>query len=152
MVCCGPHGTQLLFFALPLRVLYEGAIAPLLQDRLWAYVGGIARENGMTAFAVGGNDDHAHVLIAIPATIKVAAAMREIKRGSSLWMHEASAMPEFAWQEGYGAFSIGHSQIEATVRYIARQKEHHQRRNFQSEFLAILKKHRMESDPRYVWG
>jgi len=127
-------------------------IAPEVQDRLWAYIGGIAREHGMTALAVGGADDHAHLLIAIPATMAVAAAMREIKSGSSRWMHETCAMPEFAWQEGYGAFSIGHAQIEATVRYIAGQKEHHRRRDFQVEFLAILRKHCIEYDPRYVWG
>jgi putative transposase len=125
-------------------------ITPDLQDRLWTYIGGIARENGMTALAVGGADDHAHLLVEIPATLAVSTAMREIKRGSSLWMHEA--MPQFAWQEGYGAFSIGHSQIEPTVRYIAGQQEHHRRRDFQAEFLAILKKHRIEYDPRYVWG
>lgn len=127
-------------------------IAPEICDRLWAYIGGIARENGMTALAVGGAADHAHVLVALPATVTVAAAMREIKRGSSLWMHEACAMPGFAWQQGYGAFSIGHSQIEATVRYIAGQQEHHRRRDFQAEFLAILRKHCIEYDPRYVWG
>jgi len=88
----------------------------------------------------------------IPATLAVATAMREIKSGSSRWMHETCAMPSFAWQEGYGAFSIGHSQIEATVRYIARQEEHHRKRDFQAEFVAILKKHRMEYDLRYVWG
>ena len=106
----------------------------------------------MTALAVGGTDDHAHVMVAIPATLDVATAMREIKSGSSRWMHETCATQEFAWQEGYGAFSIGHSQIEATVRYIARQEEHHRTRDFQAEFLAILKKHRMEYDLRYVWG
>lgn len=127
-------------------------IAPELQDRVWAYIGGIAREHGMTALAVGGAEDHAHILVALPATITVAAAMREIKRGSSLWMHEACAMPEFAWQQGYGAFSIGYAQIEATVRYIAGQQEHHRRRDFQAEFVAILRKHRIEYDPRYVWG
>jgi len=127
-------------------------IAPEFQDRLWAYIGGIAREHGMTALAVGGTEDHAHLLVAIPATLAVSAAMREIKRGSSLWMHEARAMPRFAWQEGYGAFSIGHSQIEATVRYIAGQKEHHRKRDFQAEFLAILRKHEIEYDPRFVWG
>lgn len=70
-------------------------ISPELQDRLWAYIGGIARENGMTALAVGGTDDHAHLLIAIPATLTVSAAIREIKRGSSLWMHEACSIPHF---------------------------------------------------------
>ena len=127
-------------------------IEPEVQDRLWAYIGGIAREHGMTALAVGGTGDHAHLLVALPATVAVATAMREIKSGSSRWMHETWAMPEFAWQEGYGAFSIGHAQIEATVRYIAGQQEHHRRRDFQAEFLAILRKHCIEYDPRYVWG
>ena len=127
-------------------------IAPEVQDRLWAYIGCIAREHGMTALAVGGADDHAHLLVAIPATMAVATAMREIKSGSSRWMHETCAMPEFAWQEGYGAFSIGHAQIEATVRYIGGQQEHHRRRDFQAEFLAILRKHCIEYDLRYVWG
>jgi|SRR6185437_8125832 len=127
-------------------------IAPEMQDRLWAYMGGIAREHGMTALAVGGTDNHAHLLVAVPATLPVAAGMREIKSGSSRWMHEACAQPEFAWQEGYGAFSIGHSQIEATVRYIARQREHHRQHDFQAEFLAILKKHGIDYDPRFVWG
>jgi REP element-mobilizing transposase RayT len=128
------------------------SITPEVRDRLWAYMGGVAREHGMTALAVGGTDDHAHLLVVIPATLAVATAMREIKSGSSRWMHETCAMPSFAWQEGYGAFSIGHSQIEATVRYIARQEEHHRKRDFQAEFVAILKKHRMEYDLRYVWG
>ena len=128
------------------------SITPEVRDRLWAYMGGVAREHGMTELAVGGTDDHAHLLVAIPATLAVATAMREIKSGSSRWMHETCAMPSFAWQEGYGAFSIGHSQIEATVRYIARQEEHHRKRDFQAEFVAILKKHRMEYDLRYVWG
>ena len=128
------------------------SITPEVRDRLWAYMGGVAREHGMTALAVGGTDDHAHLLVVIPATLAVATAMREIKSGSTRWMHETCAMPSFAWQEGYGAFSIGHSQIEATVRYIARQEEHHRKRDFQAEFVAILKKHRMEYDLRYVWG
>lgn len=127
-------------------------IAPELQDRLWAYIGGIARQHGMTALAVGGAEDHAHILVALPATITVVAAMREIKRGSSLWMHEVCAKPQFAWQEGYGAFSIGYSQMEATVRYIAGQHEHHRQHDFQAEFVAILRKHCIEYDPRYVWG
>jgi len=78
--------------------------------------------------------------------------MREIKRASSHWMHEACAVRDFAWQEGYGAFSIGRAQISATLSYIERQKEHHQRIDFQAEFIAFLKKHSIEFDPRYVWG
>jgi putative transposase len=127
-------------------------IAPELRDRLWAYIGGVARERELTALAVGGTDDHAHLLVAIPATVAVATAMRLIKAGSSHWMRETCGVTQFAWQEGYGAFSIGHSQIEATVEYISRQEQHHLKHDFQAEFLAILKKHQIEYDPRYVWG
>lgn len=122
------------------------------RERLWSYIGGIAREHGMKALAVGGTDDHVHVLLSLPATKTVSQAMREIKQGSSRWMHEACAMPEFAWQEGYGAFSIGRSQVDATIAYIAGQPEHHRKRDFQAELVAFLKKHQIEYDPRYVWG
>jgi REP element-mobilizing transposase RayT len=127
-------------------------ITPEVRDRLWAYIGGVARKHGMTALAVGGTDDHAHLLIMIPATATVATAMRDIKSGSARWMHETCAITQFAWQEGYGAFSIGHSQIEATIRYIAAQEGHHRKRDFQAEFLTILRKHHMEYEPQYVWG
>ncbi len=78
--------------------------------------------------------------------------MRTVKSASSRWMHETCDLPKFEWQGGYGAFSIGCSQTEATLAYIASQKEHRKKRNFQAEFIAILKKHQVEYDPRYVWG
>ena len=106
----------------------------------------------MKALAVGGMDDHVHLLLSLPSTMAVATAMQKIKRGSSLWMHETCGLPDFAWQEGYGAFSIGGAQEKTTVSYITRQKEHHRKRDFQAEFLAFLKKHRIEYDPRYIWG
>jgi len=115
-------------------------------------MGGIARVNGMKALAVGGTEDHVHLLISLPSSMAIATAMREIKSGSSRWMHETGGMPEFAWQEGYGAFSVGQKQAETTVAYIAGQKEHHRRRDFQAEFLAFLKKHGVAYDPRFVWG
>ncbi len=127
-------------------------IVPDVQDRLWAYMGGVAREHEMKALAVGGMDDHVHILLSMPASSSVANAMREIKSASSRWMHETCSMKDFDWQEGYGAFSIGWAQMSATVAYIARQQEHHRKRDFQAEFLAFLKKHRVEYDPRYVWG
>jgi len=123
-----------------------------LQERLWAYMGGIAREHGMKALAVGGMEDHVHILLSLPSTKAVANAMREIKAGSSGWMHETCNIQAFEWQEGYGAFSIGQTQIESTIAYIARQKEHHKKRDFQAEFVAFLKKNRIEYDLRYVWG
>jgi len=127
-------------------------IAPSIQERLWAYMGGIARELEIKVLKVGGMDDHAHLLISLPSTIAVATAMREIKSGSSHWMRETCGLGEFAWQEGYGAFSIGSGQIEATAAYIANQAEHHRRRDFQAEFVAMLKKQGIAYDPRFVWG
>lgn len=127
-------------------------IAPDLQERLWAYMGGIARENGMMALGVGGTEDHAHLLLSLPSTMNIAGAMRKIKGGSSLWLHESCGLTGFEWQKGYGAFTIGVSRMDATLVYIAGQTEHHKKRNFQSEFLAILKQHGIDYDPRFVWG
>ncbi len=128
------------------------AIPENLQKRLWAYIGAIAREHEMQALGVGGTEDHVHILLSLPSSKPVAHALRTIKAGSSRWMHAEGGKPGFAWQEGYGAFSIGQSQVAVTLAYIARQKEHHQKRDFQAEFLAILKKHQIEYDPRFVWG
>ena len=127
-------------------------IAPDLQERLWAYMGGIARENKMTALAVGGTEDHAHLLLSLPSSVTIAEAMRKIKGGSSRWLHEVWGLTEFEWQEGYGAFTIGVSQVDVTVAYIAGQREHHRKRDFQAEFVAILKQHGIEYDPQHVWG
>lgn len=127
-------------------------ITPELQERLWPYLGGIARENQMKAMAVGGIEDHVHMLLSLPSTMSVAKAMQLIKGGSSKWIHDK--FPDhrhFAWQEGYGAFSIGISQGDDTVAYINGQREHHRKRSFQEEFLAFLEKHDIDYDPRYIW-
>jgi putative transposase len=124
-----------------------------LQARLWPYLGGIARENDMKALAVGGVEDHVHLLLSLPSTLAVAKAMQLIKGGSSKWIHdEFPALLEFAWQEGYGAFSIGISQIDDTKRYIVNQAEHHRKVSYQEEFIAFLERHGIEYDPRYIWG
>ena len=127
-------------------------IPPDVQGQLWAYMGGIARGLEIRALEIGGMEDHAHLLLSLPSTMAVATAMREIKGSSSRWMHENCALPDFAWQQGYGAFSIGSAQIETTAAYIANQVEHHRKRNFQSEFLAMLKKQGIAYDPRFIWG
>jgi REP element-mobilizing transposase RayT len=127
-------------------------IVPEIQARLWAYMGGIAREHQMKALGIGGMEDHVHLLLSLPSSLSIAAAMREIKSASCRWMHESCAMKEFEWQEGYGAFSIGWTQAETTLAYIARQEEHHRKSDFQAEFIAFLNKHRIGYDPRYVWG
>jgi REP element-mobilizing transposase RayT len=115
-------------------------------------MGGIARENGMKALVIGGVDDHAHLLLSLPSTLAIAKAIQLIKGGLSKWVHDAS--PEhrdFAWQEGYAAFSIGIAQVEGTIRYIQSQAEHHRKRTFQEEFVAFLNKHGMQYDERYIW-
>jgi REP element-mobilizing transposase RayT len=115
-------------------------------------MGGIAREHQMKALGVGGSEYHVHLPLSLPSSMPITTAMREIKSASSHWMHGTCAMEKFEWQEGYGAFSIGWAQVDATLAYIARQNEHHRKRDFQSEFVAFLKKHHIDYDPRYVWG
>jgi REP element-mobilizing transposase RayT len=123
-----------------------------IQPRLWAYMGGIAREHQMKALGIGGMEDHVHLLLSLPSSLSIAAAMQAIKSASSHRMHESCGIEGFEWQEGYGAFSIGWAQVSVTLKYIARQEEHHSKRDFQAEFIAFLEKHRIEYDPRYVWG
>jgi putative transposase len=124
-----------------------------IRPRLHAYIGGIAREHDMKALAVGGVEDHVHVLLSCKATIALSKAMQLIKGGSSLWMHETfPQLAHFAWQEGYGAFSIGISQTDDTVVYIDRQEEHHRKLSYQDELRAILRRHGIEWDEKYIWG
>lgn len=128
-------------------------ILPEVRERLWTYLGGIARENGMTALAVGGTDDQVHALVSIPSTLSIAKAVQLIKGGSSKWVHDTfPSMKSFAWQKGYGAFSIGVSGIANTVAYIARQEEHHRSQTFEDEMLAFLTRHDIEYDVRHVFG
>jgi REP element-mobilizing transposase RayT len=127
-------------------------ITPSLQERLWPFLGGIARENKMRALMIGGVADHVHLLLSLPATMSIAKAMQLIKGGSSKWIHET--FPEqrlFAWQEKYGAFSVSVAQLDSVIAYISKQPEHHRRRSFQEEFVAFLKKHRLEYDEKYLW-
>jgi REP element-mobilizing transposase RayT len=115
-------------------------------------MGGIARNKGMKALIVGGVEDHAHLLLSLPSTLAIAKAVQQIKGESSKWVHDT--FPDhwrFAWQEGYGAFSFGISQVEATIGYIQGQSEHHRKRTFQEEFLAMLQKHGIQYDERYLW-
>jgi len=123
-----------------------------LQARLWPFMGGIARENRMKALVIGGVEDHVHLLLSLPSTLAIAKAIQLIKGGSSRWVHDTfPKLHDFAWQEGYGAFSIGISQVARTIGYIESQVKHHRKRTFQEEFLEFLKKHGIEYDERYIW-
>lgn len=106
-------------------------LTPTIRDRLWPYLGGIARENGMKALAIGGIADHVHVLLSLPTTLSVSKAMQLLKGNSSKWLRETfhELRPQgFSWQEGFGAFSIGVSGVPDTVRYIQKQEDHHQKK------------------------
>ena len=126
-------------------------ITPEMQQRLWPFIGGISKENGMKALAIGGIADHVHLLLSLPATMPIAKAMQLVKGGSSKFVHET--FPEqraFAWQEGYGAFSVSISHVEETVAYIHRQEEHHRKKTFEEEFRSFLQKHGIEYDERQM--
>lgn len=107
----------------------------------------------MIALAVGGIEDHVHVLLSLPATMPLSKAVQLLKGGSSKWIHDTFPMHrDFAWQEGYGAFSVSISGVEETKDYIANQEVHHRTKTFEDEFVAFLKRHRIEYDERYVFG
>jgi putative transposase len=116
-----------------------------IKTRLWSYVGGIARTNDMKALAVGGMRDHLHVLLSLPPTTSIAKAIQLIKAGSSKWMHGQGAKG-FEWQVGYGAFTIGISQIPGTVNYIRNQEKHHAKRSFAEEWKIFMKRHGLSED------
>ena len=127
-------------------------ITPALRERLWPFMGGIARQNKMKAIEIGGIEDHVHLLLSLPATLSIAKAAQLIKGGSSQWVHDT--FPEhrlFQWQEKYGSFNVSVSQLDTLIRYIRKQEQHHRNMTFQEEFLALLRKHRIEFDERYLW-
>jgi REP element-mobilizing transposase RayT len=113
-----------------------------MKERLHAYLGGIARENGMAALAVGGVADHVHVLLSLSRTVSVSKAVQLLKAGSSKWMNETfPELGRFSWQEGFGAFSIGVSQRDITIAYIHGQAEHHRKVSFAEEFKKFIAAH-----------
>lgn len=126
-------------------------IAPAWRERLHALVGGIVRDLGGIPEAVGGVADHVHLLSGLKATHCLADVVREIKAGSSRWVHEEIGERAFAWQEGYGAFTVGSPQCADVRAYIARQEEHHRTRTFQEEYLEFLQRAGVEFDERYLW-
>ena len=122
-----------------------------LQERLWPYLGGIARENGMKALGVGGVADHVHMLISLPSTLAIAKAVQLLKGNSSKWMHDTFPdESDFNWQEGYGAFSIGISGVDDTLTYLRNQAAHHRKLTFRDEVAVFLQKHGMEYDERML--
>lgn len=122
-----------------------------LAERLYPFMGGIIRDIGGSLWSIGGMPDHVHLLVRWKTDQAVANLARDVKFRSSKWVHETfPALPRFAWQTGYGIFSVSKSQSDVVKRYIERQKEHHARRNFREELIALLRAHGVDFDEQYL--
>jgi REP element-mobilizing transposase RayT len=127
-------------------------IAEDIQPRLWDYIGGIGRNHRIPIHAVGGTDNHAHVLLSLPPTMFLSKAVQTIKAYSSKWINEERlAKGRFAWQDGYGAFSVSQSNVDAVIDYIHNQPEHHRKHSFEDEFRSLLLRHGIKID-KYTFG
>ena len=120
------------------------------RDDLFAYLGGIVREMRETTLIVNGEPDHVHMLMRVRPVHSAAEIARVVKTNSSRWVREKYST-SFAWETGYAVFSVSESNVDAVVKYIATQEEHHRKRSFQEELVAFLKKNHIEYDPRYIW-
>ncbi|MDF9827736.1 putative transposase [Ereboglobus sp. PH5-10] len=131
--------------------------APLLRDKgaraeIHAYLGGISKQLDCVPLITGGVEDHAHMLAQLARTMTIADWVKELKRVSTLWIKERfPALHDFSWQSGYGVFSVSQSNTGAVEEYIANQEAHHRKTTFQEEYRALLQKHKIEWDERYVW-
>jgi|ERR1041385_4714200 REP element-mobilizing transposase RayT len=123
-----------------------------LRDELHHYLGGILSNLHCQPIIVGGVEDHVHLLCSLSRTSDAATMVKEVKRGSSIWLKTKSKdLEDFAWQNGYGMFSIGFSQIPSVCEYIAKQVDHHRKVSFQDEFRQFLRRYEIEYDECYVW-
>jgi REP element-mobilizing transposase RayT len=129
----------------------EPVIAQTWREPLHAYLGRVIGNVDAVPEIVGGTADHVHLLLGLRATHSLAEVVRRVKAVSSGWVHEEIKVPAFAWQEGYGAFTVSSSQRRTVYDYISRQEEHHRRRTFQEEYLELLQRSGVEYDERYLW-
>ena len=127
-------------------------ITPQLRERLWPFLGGIARQNKIKAIEIGGVEDHVHILARLGRTNTQADWVKELKRVSNGWLKEQGRdYAGFEWQGGYADFGVSQSNLEQVKQYIAGQEEHHRKMSFQDELRALLRKHEIEWDEKYVW-
>jgi putative transposase len=123
-----------------------------LQPRLYEYIGGILRAEKSVLLAAGGMPDHIHLLVSLSRELSIAETLRLVKANSSRWIHATfPRRQKFAWQAGYGAFSLSFSNLPEVKNYLSRQAEHHRVRTFQDEFREFLEKHELAWDERYLW-
>ena len=130
------------------------AFLPLIKNEvkaeLFAYMGGLVKELKGKPIIINGMHDHVHMLILLPPNISVSEAMRFVKANSSRWVKERFGT-KFAWQKGFGAFSVSRSNVDAVAKYIKDQERHHRRIDFKTEFVSLLDKNQVEYDERYLW-
>ena len=123
-----------------------------VHAEMCAYLGGVSNKLGVSTLLIGGTADHIHALCRFGRSITIADWVKEMKRASSIWVKtRAPELHDFAWQSGYGVFSVSVSNIESVKTYIMEQKEHHKKLTFQEEYRLLLQKHGVEWDERYVW-
>jgi len=119
---------------------------------LYKFIGGVFRNKNASLLAAGGISDHIHLYASLPSTVTVAEMVNAAKANSSRWIHEEFRNRKgFAWQEGYGAFSVSKSAEDNVIGYINNQAKHHRHRDFKSEFIELLERHEVEYDERYIW-
>ena len=127
-------------------------ISPRIEARVWEYLGGIAKNSRIHPYQIGGIDDHLHLALGIPPTLEVSKAVQMFKGGSSKWIGQTfPEMRGFAWQDGYGAFSVSKSILPSVIDYIVDQREHHRHKTFQEEFREMLVKHGIPFNEQYLW-
>jgi REP element-mobilizing transposase RayT len=127
-------------------------ITPDIEQRLWTYLGAVARRHKMTPHEVGGMPDHAHVLVQAPTVMAPSKIAQYLKGDSSKWIHDTFPdMAAFAWQEGYGVFTVSKSGLDAVRTYIQNQRSHHQTTSFEEEFRHFLKRHEVAYDEHTLW-
>lgn len=123
-----------------------------IQQRLREYLGGAIRDEGGVAILVGGVEDHIHIFARLPQSKSLSDIVRNIKANSSGWIHrEFPDLADFAWQRGFSAFTVSHSQGDRVKEYVAHQEDHHRRQSFQDELRELLSKHGIEYDEEYLW-
>ena len=127
-------------------------ITPEIEPDLYKYISGTLRKMESPCMKIGGTANHLHLLVSQSKNIALAFLLEELKKSSSKWIKQQdTSFRSFKWQDGYGAFSIGRSNVAALKRYIELQKSHHRRRSFEDELRGLLKKYRVEYDERYIW-
>jgi len=146
-----PHTyTSLLIHAVFATAERKPLLEPGFRERVHAYLGGILRELKVRPLEIGGVEDHAHMLIEVPATISIAEVMGLAKGNSSRWINE-TFKSRFAWQRGYSAFTVSRSNRDAVAQYIRDQERHHRKRTFESEYRSLLEAHNITFDERFLW-